>query len=84
MMGIWFLASAYGQYIAGQLGAGMALPNKARRRSRRSPAYTDGYRQLAVYALVCGVALIALAPVVRRLSGERRRGEDDALIEELK
>ena len=24
MMGMWFLASAYGQYVAGLLGAGMA------------------------------------------------------------
>jgi proton-dependent oligopeptide transporter, POT family len=30
-------------------------------------AYTDGYYQLALYALVCGVVLIALAPVMRRL-----------------
>lgn len=28
MMGMWFLASAYGQYIAGLLGAGLATPGE--------------------------------------------------------
>jgi len=27
MMGMWFLASAYGQYVAGIIGAGMSDPN---------------------------------------------------------
>ena len=30
-------------------------------------AYTDGYSQLAIYALVAGVALIAISPFVRKL-----------------
>jgi dipeptide/tripeptide permease len=28
MMGMWFLASAYGQYVAGPLGAGMSSPDE--------------------------------------------------------
>ena len=28
MMGFWFLASAYGQYAAGLLGAGMSSPDE--------------------------------------------------------
>lgn len=72
VMGLWFLASAYGQYIAGLLGAGMASPKEGATALEKITAYTEGYRQLALYAAVCGVALIALAPVVRRLSGERR------------
>lgn len=166
IMGLWFLASAYGQYIAGLLGAGMAttgeyevrmdakvdaassvtwkeltdpgrefekmeivvtsvevdtlkkkpewqaiasdantmaqyntkgdmiawliteIPNNgsaqmtvpptlaargdisatvAPRSIERLECYTDGYLRLALYALVCGVVLIAISPLVRKL-----------------
>lgn len=33
-------------------------------------SYTAGYQQLAIYALVAGVVLIAISPFVRRLMGE--------------
>jgi proton-dependent oligopeptide transporter, POT family len=170
IMGLWFLASAYGQYIAGVLGAGMASSGEYRIEAKgASPAvenfltitwadtsktagniekmdlyvakkldekadtlkwqplgtsnvsvqvtpagdtvkwsyagtandgseavtlprslatakdvewsiepvsierlklYTDGYLQLTWYALVCGVVLIGISPLVRRLMGE--------------
>jgi POT family proton-dependent oligopeptide transporter len=167
IMGLWFLASAYGQYIAGVLGAGMAstgeykitttppadpiidrsrtvtwtdtakvrgefkkmdvaftteeadtskldwlgtttrvkvsskgdtlammvsdidndgsesltLPLGLSKRTdvktkvdpvsiERLQCYTDGYRMLAIYALVCGIVLIVISPLVRRLMGE--------------
>lgn len=69
MMGMWFLASAYGQYAAGILGAGMALPNEDATPAEKLISYTDGYSQLAIYALISGVVLIAISPVVRRLMG---------------
>lgn len=69
MMGMWFLASAYGQYVAGILGAGMALPNDDATPAEKLISYTDGYSQLAIYALISGVVLIAISPVVRRLMG---------------
>lgn len=169
IMGLWFLASAYGQYIAGLLGAGMAttgeyavsistieasnpeaalrtvawrdttendrtfekmdivlssqeadtgkfewkpiaevpytsakfnkaggliawmvteIPNNGKadihppegllarkdisasvapRSIERLACYTDGYLQLAIYALICGLVLIGISPLVRRL-----------------
>ena len=70
MMGMWFLASAYGQYVAGILGAGMALPNPNASSADKLISYTDGYSQLALYALIAGVVLIAIAPQVRKLMGE--------------
>jgi POT family proton-dependent oligopeptide transporter len=33
-------------------------------------SYTAGYQQLAIYALVAGVLLIAISPLVRKLMGE--------------
>jgi len=70
MMGMWFLASAYGQYVAGLLGAGMTSPAENATASDKLLSYTAGYQQLAVYALIAGVVLIAISPLVRRLMGD--------------
>ncbi|MEW6432637.1 MAG: peptide MFS transporter [Myxococcota bacterium] len=70
MMGMWFLASAYGQYVAGLLGAGMTSPAENATAMDKLVSYTQGYRQLSLYALVAGVVLIAIAPGVRKLMGE--------------
>lgn len=70
MMGMWFLASAYGQYVAGILGAGMAKANENASKMDKLIAYTEGYYQLAIYALIAGVALIVISPFVRKLMQE--------------
>jgi len=70
MMGMWFLASAYGQYVAGILGAGMAEAGINDTLPEKLITYTDGYKQLALYALIAGVVLILISPVVRRLMQE--------------
>lgn len=67
MMGMWFLASAYGQYVAGLLGAGIASAGEDASLMDKLLVYTDGYKQLGLYALIAGVLLIAISPVVRRL-----------------
>jgi POT family proton-dependent oligopeptide transporter len=67
MMGMWFLASAYGQYVAGLLGAGMASADKNASAAEKLVLYTDGYKQLSIYALIAGIVLIAISPLVRRL-----------------
>lgn len=36
----------------------------------RLKCYTDGYNQLALYAIICGVILIAISPLVRKLMQE--------------
>ncbi len=70
MMGMWFLASAYGQYAAGLLGAGMATANENASLTDKLISYTEGYKQLAIYALVTGVVLIAISPIVKKLMHE--------------
>ncbi len=70
MMGMWFLASAYGQYVAGILGAGMSNASGNATLPEKLIAYTDGYKQLAIYALIAGVVLIAISPLVRKLMHE--------------
>lgn len=70
MMGMWFLASAYGQYVAGILGAGMSEGRENDSLEQKLITYTDGYYQLAIYALIAGLILIAISPLVRKLMQE--------------
>jgi POT family proton-dependent oligopeptide transporter len=70
MMGLWFLASAYGQYAAGLLGAGMAAVDEKATNLDKLNLYTDGYYTLAIYALIAGVVLIAISPIIRKLMQE--------------
>ena len=70
MMGMWFLASAYGQYFAGILGANISEASENADNYNKLMAYTDGYLQLAIYALIAGVVLIAISPLVRKLMQE--------------
>lgn len=67
MMGMWFLASAYGQYVAGILGAGMTSPNENATAAEKLISYTEGYKQLSIYALIAGVVLIIISPMVKKL-----------------
>ena len=70
MMGMWFLASSYGQYAAGILGAGMTSPGENATVTEKLISYTDGYKQLAIYALVAGIVLIIISPLVKKLMQE--------------
>jgi POT family proton-dependent oligopeptide transporter len=70
MMGIWYLASAYGQYFAGLLGANIASASENASNSAKLIVYADGYQQLAIYALIAGVVLIVISPFVKKLMQE--------------
>jgi proton-dependent oligopeptide transporter, POT family len=67
IMGMWFLASAYGQYFAGLLGANIAEASKEANNLEKLNTYSDGYEQLAFYALIAGVILILISPLVKKL-----------------
>ncbi len=67
IMGMWFLASAYGQYFAGILGANIAEASENSTNLDKLMVYADGYKQLALYALVAGVVLIVISPLVKKL-----------------
>jgi len=70
MMGMWFLASAYGQYVAGLLGAGMSLSDQASTVHDKLMAYTSGYLQLGYYALAAALILALLnRPMKRMMQG---------------
>lgn len=70
MMGMWFLASAYGQYVAGIIGANMATAKAGASNFEVMVSYIEGYKQLGIYALVAGVLLILISPFVKKLMQE--------------
>ncbi|BFO66481.1 peptide MFS transporter [Chryseobacterium sp. KCF3-3] len=67
MMGMWFLASAYGQYVAGIIGASLATAKEGSTNYDELITYTDGYKQLGLYAVIAGVVLILISPYVKKL-----------------
>jgi POT family proton-dependent oligopeptide transporter len=54
-------------YVAGLLGAGMSSADPEATPLMKLAAYTSGYKQLALYALVAGVVMIIISPFVRKL-----------------
>ena len=70
MMGLWFVASAFGQLAAGKLGAAISQSNGGTTLVSKLQSYTDGYYTLAIYALVAGVILIAISPLLKKLMQE--------------
>lgn len=69
IMGMWFLASAYGQYFAGILGANIAEASENAGNYDKMLTYTGGYKQLGLYSLVIGILIIILSPAIKKLMG---------------
>ena len=79
MIGLWFLASAYGQYGAGLLGASMSAAEPVKpahmataaeiiqQNFERLNSYTEGYKQMAIYCLAAGILLILCASLIKKL-----------------
>jgi POT family proton-dependent oligopeptide transporter len=72
MMGTWFLASAYGQYGAGLIGAALAKGDS----SVENPSnfqkllqYTSGYESIGYIAIGGGIVLIILSPFLKKMMG---------------
>ena len=72
MMGMWFLASAYGQYVAGIIGANMATAREDASNIEKLTTYTSGYKDLGLYAVIAGIVLIVISPLVKKLMHEVR------------
>lgn len=70
MMGMWFLASAYGQYVAGLIGAFLSEAKEGATKAEILITYADGYKQLGLYALIAGLLLIAISPLIKKLMQE--------------
>ncbi len=69
MMGMWFLASSYGQYLAGLIGSLMAIPTEAGTQlsaSESLPVYTNIYGKIALVAALSGLLLLLLSPLLKK------------------
>lgn len=69
MMGAWFLASAFGQYLAALISTAASVSedggNVPPEVSLR--IYLDTFRQIANVAIVAGLVLAALSPFIKKL-----------------
>lgn len=72
MMGMWFLASAFGQYLAGWIGAAISKGNEGGTGDMKDPVYalsafTDTYGQIGYVAIGSGILLLILSPALKKL-----------------
>ena len=73
MMGTWFLASAYGQYGAGLIGAALAKSSSTGENltnAQKLIQYTDGYQSIGYIAIGAGLLLILISPLLKKLMQE--------------
>ena len=65
MMGVWFLASAFGEMLAGRFGTLAAMPE-----GTTTPAalaiYADVFQTLGWIGIGCGVFMLAITPLMKR------------------
>lgn len=71
MMGMWFLASAFGQYLAGIIGTLMAIPAESDTGVKMAateslPIYTGIFSQITMVSVACGVLLLLISPILRK------------------
>jgi POT family proton-dependent oligopeptide transporter len=72
MMGTWFLASAFGQYGAGLIGAALATGGEegvTQTNMDKLMQYTHGYMLIGIISLGAGLLLILLSPLIKKLMG---------------
>jgi POT family proton-dependent oligopeptide transporter len=71
MMGVWFLAAAFGHDLAGWIGSQMAIPEAHADGSAFTvveslPIYMDGCMQIAKVSLVGGAVILLTSPLVKK------------------
>lgn len=69
MMGTWFLASAYGQYGAGLIGAALASNDEIQNPTnfQKLEIYTSGYEIIGYISIVSGILLLIFSGRLRRM-----------------
>ena len=72
MMGIWFFASAIGEFLAGKIGALMSVPKEVLDKNDpvlSLPYYAGVIQKIGIISAVIGVLLIFTVPFLRRWMG---------------
>ncbi len=80
MMGFWFLASSYANVIAAQVAKATQVPEGAPA-AESLAAYNAVYFQLGVAAVVLGVALFVLSPLLRKLIHQNVHSGDHVAVD---
>ena len=67
MMGIWFFASAIGEFLAGKIGSLMSVPAEVQENSIASmPYYADILNKIALGSIGVGILLWITVPVLKK------------------
>ncbi|GAB2532444.1 peptide MFS transporter [Rufibacter soli] len=73
MMGIWFFASAVGEFLASKIGALMSVPAQVVNDPIQSlPYYAQVLSQIGLWSVGIGVVMLLLNKLIRRGMGEVR------------
>ncbi|MYE83260.1 MAG: peptide MFS transporter [Gammaproteobacteria bacterium] len=79
MMGVWFRSAAFSSYVAGIIAAGASVDtSNGLDRAASLAIYADTFEYLTIVALAVGVAMLAVAPWVRRRMHEGVTGDGSA------
>jgi proton-dependent oligopeptide transporter, POT family len=71
VMGIWFLASALGEFLAGKIGSLMSVPEEVVDVPVQSlPYYADILNKIGLASLALGVVLMLIVPLLRKWMGK--------------
>lgn len=69
VMGIWFFASAIGEFLAAKIGALMSVPANiadANNPATSLPYYADILSKIGMYSIGIGILLICFVPLIRQ------------------
>jgi proton-dependent oligopeptide transporter, POT family len=70
MMGLWFLASAFGHHLGGEIGAHMSIPKNMDGSMMSAvqslPIYMGGCNQIALVSLIGGVIILLVSPFIKK------------------
>ena len=70
MMGVWFLSSSFAAYIGGVIAGAMAFEGDNSSVSvgvESLSVYTDVFTQLGIFAMLLGLGLMLISPLIKRL-----------------
>lgn len=70
MMGIWFFASAIGEFLAGKIGSLMSVPEAVQNDAVQSlPYYATILSKIGLGSIIIGALLLAMVPLLRKWMG---------------
>jgi len=67
MMGIWFFASAVGEFLSGKIGSLMSVPSEVQNNAVASmPYYADILNKISIGSIAVGILLWTTVPLLKK------------------